>query len=73
MSKSILLDQLAEKLSGKLTHSILDAAHLLDCSKRSVYYLIEHGKIQSYKHGPRRKIPTTELIRYIETQMRECN
>jgi excisionase family DNA binding protein len=71
-SISEIREQLIEKLTEKLAHSVPETADLLGCSERGVYNMIGRGELESYKQGPRRKIPTTGILKYIEDQVEEC-
>lgn len=42
-----------EELSAKLAYSVREAAFLMGCSKRTVYRLIEEGKLQAENIGSR--------------------
>lgn len=45
------------------------AAQYLDCSRSTVYELMETGQLRSLKINKLRRIPRAELDRYIREQM----
>lgn len=49
-----------------LSYSISDAAHALGISQRSIYNLIERGKLRKVKAGRRSLIPAADLRRIVE-------
>ena len=57
-------DQLVEKLTEKLAHSVPETAAILNCSPRAIYNLIGRGELESYKQGPKRQITTKGILRY---------
>ena len=51
----------------------IPSAELLGCTTRAVYNLMNEGKLKTFKHGPKRRVPTTELLDYINRQIAAAN
>ena len=53
-------------ISGRLVYSVEEAASLLGISRTFVFQLIAAGEIDSFKIGPRRKIPRDAVHGYLK-------
>ena len=67
-----LREELMSRVTRRLAISTAEAAELLGCSERAIYNLMYAGKLRSFKHGPKRRIPTLELFSYIEREVHEA-
>ena len=56
-----------EVRTGKLLVDLLEAAHMLSCSKRTVERERERGKLRCRRLGGRWRVEVSELHRYIKT------
>lgn len=54
---------------AKQLYKIEEAAEYLRCGRSTVYLLMDTGAIDSFKIGRLRRIPRSELERYVATQM----
>ena len=49
--------------------SIETTARALDCSRRTVYTLIERGELRTVHVGRRHLVPRGERLRYVQAQL----
>lgn len=54
---------------AKQLYKIEEAAEYLRCGRSTVYVLLDTGSIDSFKIGRLRRIPRSELERYVASQM----
>lgn len=52
-----------------LAHTVPDACQRLGLSRTTLYELIAHGEIRSFKVGARTLIPESELQRFVAEKM----